>query len=112
MAFDLSYRYYALLEITACGDPRYFSGKYIHSMPIEIEAKCQSIEVVFKTAKNRARHYGFLLKYYSYENPKTLIASNESVDTKDMYVEYVILITALQSSLHKDCIIFCISKKY
>ena len=106
-AFDLSRSYGTMLEITVCGYPHYFFGNKMYKMTIEIEAKCQSIVVVFKTTENKGRHYGFLLKYYSYENPLTLIASNKSakgvtLNTKGMYVEYVILIIERQSSLHKS----------
>ena len=60
-------------------------------------------------------NYGFLLKYYSYENPNILIVSNESakavtLNTKGKYVKYVVAIISLQNSLHKNYIIVCISE--
>ena len=94
LVIDLSPTY--ILKITACGST--------YTLPIKIVTKCKSFEVVFRTGKNKYRNCGFLLKYYSYENPKTFTASSKSaktvvLKTKGMYVEYVILIIALQNSL-------------
>ena len=103
------------LKITSCGDSQIFFGGEKYELPIEIEGKCISAKVVLKTGENENRNYGFLLKYYSYENPNILIVSNESakavtLNTKGMYVKYVVAIISLQNSLHKNYIIVCISE--
>ena len=104
------------LKITSCGDSPIFFGGEKYELPIEIEGKCISAKVVLKTGANENRNYGFLLKYYSYENPNILIVSNESVkavtlNTKGMYVKYAVVIIAGQILCTKTTLLF-VSQKY
>ena len=120
LAFDLSPygedgdEAWNYLKITSCDDPIIIRGGDRYELPIETERKCLWTEVVF-SGVSMYGNYGFLLKYYSYENPNILIVSNESakavtLNTKGMYVKYVVAIISLQNSLHKNYIIVCISE--
>lgn len=105
------------LKITSCGDSPIFFGGEKYELPIEIEGKCISAKVVLKTGANENRNYGFLLKYYSYENPNILIVSNESVkavtlNTKGMYVKYAVVIIAGQILCTKTTLLFVFQKYF
>ena len=122
LAFDLSPygedgdEAWNYLKITSCDDPIIIRGGDRYELPIEIERKCLWTEVVF-SGVSMYGNYGFLLKYYSYENPNILIVSNESVkavtlNTKGMYVKYAVVIIAGQILCTKTTLLFVFQKYF